>query len=151
MNEKDDFFKRYKLIASTSGGVKIIPHKKACRFCELGEEQVTFKKKAHLISELLGRNNSHSYDECDKCNELFSKYESHLSKFFLPNLTMIGVQGKKRIPSFHSRTNLNDQETRTTITYNSETHEREISLKKEIDLEINHENNTAVLRFRQPK
>lgn len=147
----DEFFKRYCLLASSLRSLTVIPPKRKCRFCGLYEPEVTFLKKAHLISELLGKNNSTGYDECDTCNQLFSKYESHLSKFFQPNLTMMGIIGKSGVPSFQSRTEDRNENTRTTIKYNPNTHSRQIIQSKQEDFVIDHENNTGVLKFRKPR
>lgn len=53
-----------------------------CRFCGRKKGEVTFKKEAHALSNLIGNNRLFSYYECDDCNEnRFSKYESEFSNY----------------------------------------------------------------------
>ncbi len=146
--KEDEFSKRYRLVASTLAGYVLLPLKRKCRFCQLDETNTTFIRWAHLISETLGENNSISYEECDRCNTLFSKYEAHLSKYFLPNLTMVGVKGKRRVPIFQSRTE-NNEETGTIVKFDSSTQHRQIFASKPSDLLINEENKTGAITFRK--
>lgn len=79
----------------TSKFVYIEDEKVKCRFCERGEPEVSFKKVAHAVSELLGNKRIISKNnECDECNSLFSEYEKDLTAFLLPYLIENGIRGK---------------------------------------------------------
>ncbi|RZJ64885.1 MAG: hypothetical protein EOO45_17670 [Flavobacterium sp.] len=112
-----DFLEQYGLLVSTDSYVPPAPLIKICRFCRQDESSTTFTNIPHAIPELLGANEFITADECDKCNKHFSKYESHLSKFFLPYLAMVGVKGRKGTPAFHSRTENQDGNTRTIVKF----------------------------------
>jgi len=47
--------------------------KRECRFCHKKNGEVTFKEKAHAISESLGNKLLFCYEECDDCNRKFGK------------------------------------------------------------------------------
>ena len=73
--------------------------KRKCRWCKKKFPEVTFKNKAHAISESLGNKNVILYDECDSCNKYFGKnIENHVSIFFRPTRTLLGINGKKGVP-----------------------------------------------------
>jgi hypothetical protein len=75
-----------------------------CRFCgKTGKEN--FKKTAHLLSNVLGNKDLHSYYECDTCNEVFARYESELAMCFSPYLSIHGVKGKRGTHAFTSNAN----------------------------------------------
>lgn len=63
-----DFEKQIKIGPSFKGD-------RVCRFCKKSQPETTFNKKAHAISEALGNKNIILNNECDKCNEFFSKIE----------------------------------------------------------------------------
>lgn len=68
---------------------------RVCRFCNNQRTPLTFKKKAHAISEALGNKNLVLYDECDGCNEYFSKtIEPDIVEFYAVYRTFFGVKGK---------------------------------------------------------
>ncbi len=72
-----------------------------CRFCGLGQPAVTFKKKAHAVSELLGNKTIRSMNECDTCNAFLAKeYESHLGKWSQFARSVSQVKGKAGAPSY---------------------------------------------------
>lgn len=76
---------------------------RVCRFCKLSTPEVSFKKKAHAISEALGNKNVILYDECDQCNEKFGKQVErdiilYLS-LFRTIYGILGKGGKKKIKS----------------------------------------------------
>lgn len=146
---KDSFNEIYDLIGSLETLPKDIPNIRICRFCNKSEKEVTFRKVAHACPELLGQNNLIIYDECDLCNEKFSKYESHLSKFFLPYLTMVGVKGKRKIPDFQSRTENRDEKTRTYVKYTKEG-KVNLILNSLDDYKVDEVNKTISIRFRNP-
>jgi hypothetical protein len=64
-----------------------------CRFCG-AKDRKQFRKRAHTFPEALGNKWVFSRDECDKCNERFSKYEDALIKSVGGILTIGGVKGK---------------------------------------------------------
>jgi len=144
---KDSFNEIYTLIGSSETLSDSIPEARFCRFC--GKNNVTFNKIAHACPELLGQNNQIIYDECDPCNEKFSKYESHLSKFFLPYLSIVGVKGKRKIPDFQSRSYNKDEETRTVLKYTDDG-KINLILSSLDDYQVDQVNKTVSIRFRNP-
>lgn len=75
-----------------------------CRFCGRKKGEVTFRKEAHALSNLIGNNRLFSYYECDDCNEnRFSKYESEFSNYMNLLHCLFQVKGKRGIPSYKSR------------------------------------------------
>lgn len=88
------FWKIYEIAGSTSQLNNRPGAERICRFCQKHEGAVSFKMKAHAFPELLGENDYLIEDECDICNSMFSAFESHLSKFFLPYLSAVQVKGK---------------------------------------------------------
>ena len=69
--------------------------KKVCRFCENKNSPTTFKKKAHAISEALGNKTIVLLEECDTCNEEFSKtIEPALIEYLSVFRTIYGIKGK---------------------------------------------------------
>jgi hypothetical protein len=73
---------------------------RVCRFCNKKEPEVSFKKEAHMVPELMGNRNLVSDYECDKCNDLFSIYEDALAKFLGIARTLSSSKGKEGIPTF---------------------------------------------------
>lgn len=143
------FLKKYKLVASTKTFSASQLVSKVCRFCKRNESQVSFNNLPHAIPELLGENDFISSDECDECNNWFSAYETHLSIFFRPYLTMVGVKGKKKIPEFHSRTENRNEATRTIIKV-GEDGNRKVILSDLSDYIVDKEKKTISLVFRKP-
>lgn len=73
-----------------------IKQKRKCRFCQKSMPKVTFSQKAHAISEALGNKTVVLFDECDNCNEKFSKsIEPHIVEYLSLFRTMFGVKGKR--------------------------------------------------------
>ncbi len=73
---------------------------RCCRFCGKRPPEVTFKKQAHAISELLGNNSLFTYYECDTCNELFGKgIENDLGNWSKPMRTLARIRGKNGVPT----------------------------------------------------
>lgn len=143
------FKKKYKLIASTKTFNSSTTAQKICKFCKCDKTKVSFGNLPHAIPELLGENNFISGDECDECNNKFSAYETHLSTFFLPYLTMAGVKGKRKVPEFHSRTENRDEATRTIVKV-GEDGNRKILLSDLTDYVIDEEKKTMSITFRKP-
>lgn len=74
-----------------------------CRFCGRSSSEVTFKKKAHAISELIGNKEFVSKNECDVCNEHFGKFfEDNLSKYLGITRNLSQIYSKKGVPSYKS-------------------------------------------------
>ena len=77
---------------------------KKCRFCGKKESEVTFKKKAHAISEMLGNRTLLSDNECDECNAFFGdKLENDLGKYLGVIRTLTQTIGKGGIPSYKTK------------------------------------------------
>ena len=97
----------YAIVASYNGGGEItkIGHlektQRMCRFCGRTEcNGVTFRKKAHAISELLGNKAILLCDECDECNGgILNKMEDSLATYFKAIRSLVGVSGKHGIPA----------------------------------------------------
>lgn len=83
------------------------PNKKdrICRFCNKGiVDGVTFKTKAHAISEALGNKNLILCEECDQCNDKFGKtIEPDIINFFSLYRTMFKVKGKNGLKDFKGK------------------------------------------------
>lgn len=73
-----------------------------CRWCNNtvdSAHKVTFKEKAHAISEALGNKNLILYDECDECNHRFAEgIEKDITNHFKILNTVWGIKGKNGIP-----------------------------------------------------
>ncbi len=143
------FFAPYTILRSTQNPPNEDNKTKRCRFCGKGEEETSFDMVPHIIPELLGANAITCDDECDECNGLFSKYESHLAIYFRPYLTMVGVKGKKGVPNFQSRTENRDESTRTNILFTDEG-KRQILLTHLNDYKVDEKSKTMSLTFRLP-
>lgn len=101
-----NFYENYETLVSYAvrGDAKVFlgdKENRTCRFCGKTHPEVTFKKEAHALSHMIGNNRLFSYYECDKCNgELFSKMESHFGNFMNFYHSVLGVCGKRGIPSY---------------------------------------------------
>jgi len=80
------------------------PDHRSCRYCRMTEPATTFKKEAHALPELMGNKVLIAWDECDRCNEFFSRHlEDHFSKFTLPFRAGLRISGKKGVPSYKTK------------------------------------------------
>ena len=70
-----------------------------CRFCDRTRPEVTFKKKAHAVPELIGNKTLLSLYECDDCNDRFSSFEDDFAKMTLGDRSISGTRGKKTVPT----------------------------------------------------
>ena len=77
-------------------------NERICRFCGKAYPDVKFKKKAHLVPELIGNKNLLSDFECDNCNYDFGLLENEFANFLGLSRTLSMQSGKKGIPTFKS-------------------------------------------------
>lgn len=71
-----------------------------CRFCGKQPPEVTFRKVAHAIPELLGNKSIESTYECDTCNHEFGAgIENDLGNWSKPMRTLIRIRGKSGVPT----------------------------------------------------
>ncbi len=71
---------------------------RTCRYCRKPEGEVSFIKVAHTFPQMLGNHTLCSYDECDTCNEKFSRLETDFGNYTHLLRSLIGIKGKKRVP-----------------------------------------------------
>jgi len=70
-------------------------HKRKCRFCSLDSKKVTFKTKAHAVSEALGNKKLILLEECDDCNRRFSEtIEPDIVEYLSLFRSIFQVKGK---------------------------------------------------------
>ncbi|MFU0383754.1 HNH endonuclease, partial [Acinetobacter baumannii] len=102
----DDLLEKYNIAVfgeterRTVIGQKPTKEHGVCRFCKSPvDENTTFRKVAHTISEALGNKSIVTADECDTCNERFGRdYEPHLIQYLDILRVYYGTRGKKGIP-----------------------------------------------------
>lgn len=68
--------------------------RKICRFCGKSIPDVSFKKTAHAISENIGNKFFISNEECDNCNDYFSKIEEDFYRANALPLSYLDIKGK---------------------------------------------------------
>ena len=102
----EEFFALYEIIDIQPNILQQVslrhPHERTCRFCKKSYPEVSFKKKAHIIPELMGRNKLVSDFECDTCNLLFSKYETDLAYFIGAPRSLTSQKAKEGVPTYKS-------------------------------------------------
>lgn len=77
---------------------------RGCRFCRKVYPDVTFKKKAHAISEALGNKTLVLKEECDECNFKFSQtIEPDLINYLAIYRTFYGIKGKGGTKEFKGK------------------------------------------------
>ncbi|MGF9975491.1 HNH endonuclease [Viridibacillus arvi] len=81
-------------------------NKRKCRFCGKEKGETTFKKIAHAIPELVGNKILISFEECDDCNQIFSKLENELANYLSFERSTIGIRGKTGIPIYKNKKGL---------------------------------------------
>lgn len=70
-------------------------NKRICRFCGKSIPEVSFSNKSHAVSEFLGNKALICNDECDDCNERFSRtIEPDIANMLAPLLTINAISGK---------------------------------------------------------
>lgn len=73
-----------------------VSENRTCRFCGKSEPDVKFSSKAHAISECLGNKSLICNEECDDCNDIFSKtIEPDIAHMLSFLLTLHSIQGKR--------------------------------------------------------
>jgi hypothetical protein len=76
--------------------------KRVCRFCKRGMPEVTFKKKAHAISEAFGNKFLVLREECDECNQRFATtIEPDMVEYFSLLRTIYDIKGKGGSKEYH--------------------------------------------------
>ena len=104
-----DFLAKYDVHSFQSQSRKmnigeVVKTKRICRFCNNQREIVTFKNKAHAISESLGNKTIILNEECDKCNlEFGSGIERDLIAYLKPFVSIFGIRGKTGIPTYKGK------------------------------------------------
>jgi hypothetical protein len=84
-----------------------------CRYCRRCTPEVSFKKTAHTFPEMIGNRFLISCDECDSCNELFSRtVEDNFAKVTGLQRTASRVKGKGGVPNFKSNDGVTRWETK---------------------------------------
>lgn len=74
-------------------GQNIPKSERKCIFCD--DENATFSKVAHAVSETIGNKSLISHFECDECNQNFGKmFEDDLGKYMLPYKIITKTFGK---------------------------------------------------------
>jgi hypothetical protein len=78
---------------------------RTCRYCGRSHPEATFNHDAHIISQMLGKNNLLCDYECDACNQIFSKYESSFVNWLGITRTLIGTKVRhNKVPGYFSST-----------------------------------------------
>ena len=78
--------------------------KRICRFCNNTRVPLTFEKEAHAISEALGNKTLILFEECDGCNEEFSKtIEPDMIEYVSLFRTVYGIKGKGGEKNYHGK------------------------------------------------
>ena len=92
--EVDNFPKLYRMIVNL-GNLEIDENEfHVCRFCDETDPSL-FKSKAHIVPEFTGNKKLVHKNECDNCNNIFSKYERDLMLFGGIKNIIAGIKGKK--------------------------------------------------------
>lgn len=72
-----------------------------CRFCLRKKPEAKFSHVAHALPEFLGNKQVILLEECDECNDFFSRnIEGHLDKFTKPFRLVGQIRGKSGVPSY---------------------------------------------------
>ncbi|MDE5789688.1 MAG: hypothetical protein K2H96_00465 [Muribaculaceae bacterium] len=85
----------YKVIGYDGSYQAYIGEKKCvCRFCGKRIPETRFRKKAHALSESIGNKYIINNEECDNCNEYFSKIEEDFYRRHAAILSIYNIKGK---------------------------------------------------------
>lgn len=72
-----------------------------CKFCKRKHPEVSFKNESHLFPQFIGNKYLLANDECDKCNEKFSRtLENEFANFMKIFHNIHGVKGQKKFPTY---------------------------------------------------
>lgn len=149
-SDPTSFWKKYSLLNKSSYLVgQECNDKNYCRFCKRDASQTVFSEITHLLPELLSKNEVHTCEECDRCNDIFSDYESHLATFVRPFMIMLGIRGKNKIPTFQSRSIGGNNNTVTRISYYDDCN-RKLYIGLDEDVIIDKDNYLLSILFRYP-
>lgn len=106
MQQHEEFFGKYEIIDLQPNNFEtrtLKPrHERTCRFCKKKSDEVSFKKKAHIIPELMGKSTFVSDYECDICNGVFSTYETDLAAFIGVSRSLSSKKAKEGTPTYKS-------------------------------------------------
>lgn len=93
----ENLLNNYNIMEPNTAGRKIIGDRvnKICRFCGRGKPEVTFRKKAHVISSGFGNKNLIHTEECDSCNEAFGRIEQDFLNYLAPYRVYFGNKNKE--------------------------------------------------------
>ena len=118
---------------------------KKCRFCDKSEPEVSFKRIAHAIPELIGNKKIFTNNECDSCNEKFSLLlEDSLGKYLGMWRTLMQIKGKTGIVSYKAPDGI------SRIDFKKSGLELHSYIDNQI-IEINEEEKTITIKgYRQP-
>lgn len=146
----NSFLDQYEVISSTNDFTGLFSSKpnKKCKFCGLTSTQTTFTSVPHILPELFGKNNYTSNDECDKCNAHFGKYETDLSNFISPYLSLLSQKTKSKIPIFQSR---KEKDSEATTIRNINGHPNIYFGNNLEDFQYDYDNHLLHLKFRKKK
>ena len=90
-----DTHKVIEFVQGSLGGSAVrIGQRGQCRYCGTTDAR-SFRHVAHAVPEALGNKWIETLDECDACNDIFSRYEDSLAKVIGPILTLGGTRGKR--------------------------------------------------------
>ncbi|WP_284460814.1 HNH endonuclease [Chryseobacterium sp.] len=77
---------------------------RVCRFCKKKSPDVTFKSKAHAISEAIGNKTLILFDECDSCNKKFSEYiEGDIIEYLSLYRAFFSIKGKDGLKRYKGK------------------------------------------------
>lgn len=109
--------------------------KRVCRFCEKSAPEVSFKKKAHAISESLGNKKLVLLDECDNCNSKFSKtIEPDIVRYLSLFRTAFKINAKGGVKGIREKEFTIQNDTELKITLNNSPRPIDSSLPYDIVL-----------------
>ena len=113
--------------------------KRVCRFCKNMRDTVTFKNRAHAISESLGNKKIILNEECDKCNSEFGSstgIECSLINFLKFYGIVFGIKGKSGVPKIKGKNFEMSNDGKVNIKYFNINNETPIINKDEIGANV---------------
>jgi hypothetical protein len=119
-----------------------------CRYCGKAANETTFKKQAHIISQMLGRNNLLCDYECDSCNQIFSKYESSFVNWLGITRTLVGTKVRRNnVPEYFSGTGSVQAKVKTIMEAEGTLISRTLEDNKAINIDI--KNGKAIIKYKK--